>query len=251
MAMEITNNYSGYAAQYMADNGSTNITKKKDTEQTSETTVSSKTKSTAGYVNELARLAPSVEFGIGSTYSSKKRGKTLTINSHLLEKMQNDPEKEKEIKELIKGVESATNLMDGIYKASGWTVAYRHSYIDENGKYCAIACVRNDFMLNMSDKLREERRENSEKLIEKTKDKAKKEKEELQEKLDKDSIEKGDEKTAANEVKQLLDEKLKDGKIYLDDEDMKTIIEIIKKDSTEKSDTKEKTQVGSNLDLRI
>lgn len=60
----------------------------------------------------------------------------------------------------------------------------------------------------------------------------------MQEKLDKDSIEKGDEKTAANEVKQLLDEKLKDGKIYLDDEDMKTIIEIIKKDSTEKSDTK-------------
>ena len=47
--------------------------------------------------------------------------------------MQNDPKKEKDMKDLIKGVESATKLMDGIYKASGWSVVYRHSYIDENG----------------------------------------------------------------------------------------------------------------------
>lgn len=254
MAMEITNNYGNYAAQYMAGNSSTNGTKKKDTEQTAEAVNSSKSKSTAEYMSELAKLAPSVECKIGNTYLSAKSGKTLTINSQLLEKMQNNPEKEKEIKELIKGVESATKLMDGIYKASGWTVAYRHSYIDENGKYCAIACVRNDFMLNMSDKLREERRENSEKLIEKSKDKAKKEKEELQEKLDKDSNEKADEKTSTNKVEQLLIEKVttsKDGRIYLDDEDMKTIIETIKKDGTGKSDAKKMTQVGSNLDLQI
>lgn len=254
MAMEIMSNYSSYSAQYMPGNSPVNSVKKKETEQTTDVANNSRSKSTTDYMSELAKLAPSVEFGIGSTYSSAKNGKTLTINSQLLNKMQNDPEKEKEIKELIKGVESATKLMDGIYKASGWTVAYRHSYIDENGKYCAIACVRNDFMLNMSDKLREERRENSEKLIEKTKEKAKKEKEELQEKLDKDSIEKEDEKTASNKVEQLLDEKAaisQDGIIYLNDEDMKTIIEIIKEDGTGRSEQKEKTQVGANLDLRI
>lgn len=154
---------------------------------------------------------------------------------------------------MIKGVESVTKLMDGIYKASGWTVAYRHSYIDENGKYCAIACVRNEGMLKLSDKLREERKENSEKLIEKAREK-RKEEQVLQDKLDKESIEKEDEKTASDKVKKLLDEKMstsKDDLVYFDDEDMKEIIEIMKQDGSEKSGIKEDVQVGANIDLQI
>ena len=46
--------------------------------------------------------------------------------------------KEKEMKELIRGVESATKLLDSMHRASGWTVVYRHGYIDENGKYCKV-----------------------------------------------------------------------------------------------------------------
>ncbi len=53
-----------------------------------------------------------------------------------------------------------------------------YSYIDENGKYYCRMQSRNDFMLNMSDKLREEWRKNSEKLFEKTKQKATEKKEE-------------------------------------------------------------------------
>jgi len=63
-------------------------------------------------------------------------------------------------------------MLESVNKASGWTVVYKHCYIDENGKFRSIAYLRNDFMLNMSDKLREERRKNSEKLIERTKEKA-------------------------------------------------------------------------------
>lgn len=172
MAMEVMNSYGSYATQYMAGNSKASGTKKKDTEQATETANSSKSKSTADYMNELAKLVPSVECKIGNTFSSAKSGKTLTINPLLLEKMQNDPEKEKEMKELIKGVESAVNMLDSVMNASGWSVVFKHDYIDENGKYRQIALVRNDFMLNMSDKLREERRKNSEKLIEKTKEKA-------------------------------------------------------------------------------
>lgn len=95
MAMEITNNYGGYASQYIANNSSTNGTKKKDTEQTAEAVNSGKSKSTAEYMSELAKLVPSVECKIGNTFSSAKSGKTLTINPLLLEKMQNDPEKKK------------------------------------------------------------------------------------------------------------------------------------------------------------
>lgn len=193
MAMEINGNvfdyavkkqsYSSYAAQSMMGNTGASSTKMKETENTSGTTGSSKSKSTSDYVNELAKLAPSVEFKVGYSFSTAKSGKTLTVNPKLLEKMQNDPEQEKEMKELIKGVESAIKMMDSINKASGWTVVYKHSYIDENGKYRSIALTRNDFMLNMSDKLREERKKNSEKLIEKTKEKAVEKKEELEEAL--------------------------------------------------------------------
>lgn len=254
MAMEITNSYSNYAVQGMAGSGVAGSTKKKETESISETAGSSKSKSTSDYVDELAKLVPSVEFKVGNSYSTAKSGKTLTINPQLLEKMQNDPEKEKEMKEMIKGVESATKLMDGIHRASGWTVVYRHSYIDENGKYCAIACVRNDFMLNMSDKLREERRENSEKLLEKSKEKKSEKQEELQEMLEEKKEVENEEKSTDNKATQLLDEKMaasKDGVIYLYDTDIKTIIEAAEEDNTDKANVKEQTWVGANLDIQV
>ena len=273
MAMEITNNYSSYAAQSMAEGGAANGTKKKGTEKTQETAGNSKSKSTVEYANELAKLVPSVEFKIGNSYSTAKTGKTLTVNPKLLEKMQNDPEKEKEMKELIKGVESATKLMDGIYKASGWSVVYRHSYIDENGKYSAIACVRNDFMLNMSDKLREERRENSEKLIEKTKEKAAEKEKELQKALEENKSETEDKKTNGEQeksdiiivkentplekVEQMLLEKLENsenGEIYLDDDDMQKIIEAAREQEEEQAGKKQGNHanvIGANLDMKI
>ena len=228
MAMEITNNYSSYATQSIAGN-----TKKKETEKTQETAESSKSRSTTEYANELAKLVPSVDFKVGNGCSSAKSGKTLTVNPKLLEKMQNDPEQAKETKELIRGVESAMNLIDSINKASGWTVVYKHSYIDENGKYHSVGHYRNDFMLNMSDKLREERRKNSEKLLEKTKEKATEKKKELEESIE--------EKMALS----------KDGTIYLDDADFRTIMEAVQEDRADKTDAKEQAQIGAKLDIKI
>lgn len=251
-------NCSNYAAFGMAESSLANSAKKKEAEKTaSEKTITGKTateKATAGkaaagktaeragsgkskgaaeYINELAKLAPSVEFRVGNIFSTAKSGQTLTINPKLLEKMRKDPEKEKEMKELIRGVESMTRLADGMNKASGWKTVFRHSYIDENGKYCHIALVRNEFMLNMSDELREERRKNAEKLMEKTKEKAAKRKEELEEMLE--------EKMAAS----------KDGMVSMDDAEFRTILEAMKEDKAGKTDKKEQTIVGANLDLKI
>lgn len=255
MAMEINGNfldyavkkqnYSSYAAQSMVGS-----TKKKETESTSD------------YVNELAKLVPSVELKVGNSFSTAKSGKTLTINPQLLDKMQNDPEKEKEMKELIKGVESAVNLLDSVMNASGWSVVFKHDYIDENGKYRQIALVRNDFMLNMSDKLREERKKNSEKLIEKTKEKAAEKKEKLEETLEEKKAEKAETETtkkaedglACNKAEQLINEKMaasKDGTIYLNDTDIKTIIEAAQEEGAGKTTVKDQPQVGANLDLKI
>lgn len=262
MAMEITSNYSSYAVQSMAERNRANSTKKKAAEKTSETTNSNKAKSTGEYVNELAKLVPSVDFMVGNGCSSAKSGKTLTINSKLLEKMQNNPEQEKETKELIKGVESAMNLIDSINKASGWTVVYKHSYIDENGKYHSVGHYRNDFMLNMSDKLREERRKNSEKLIEKSKEKAAEAKEKLEEVseekkaavTEEGTTKRASEESAYDRVEQFLSEKMaasKDGTIYLDDIDMRTIIKAAQEDDTGKTTVKNQAQIGTNLDLKI
>ncbi len=264
MAMEITNNYNAYENVYATQKQETakkQAASGKETSETVDTQKNSKVEngkmksSTAAYAKELAKLAPSVEFGVGSALSSVKSGKTLTINPKLLEKMQNNPAQEKEMKELIKGVESVTKLSASINKASGWTVVYQHSYIDENGKYHSVGYYRNDFMLNMSDKLREERRKNSEKLIEKTKEKAADKKEKLEEALEEKKAEKAEDGTATpDKAEQLLEEKMvdsEDGMVYLNDTDIRTIIEAAQEDDAGKTTVKEQAQVGTNLDLKI
>ena len=263
MGMEINSAYNNvYESVYAAQKQETAKKQAASGKETSETASAQKNsttgndeaKSTAGYAKELEKLMPSVEFRIGNACVSAQSGKSLTVNPKLLEKMQNDPKTKKDMEGMIKGVESMTKLMDGIYKASGWSVVYRHSYIDENGKYSAIACVRNDFMLNMSDKLREERRENSEKLIEKTKEKAAEKEKELQEALEGNKTETEDKKTDGEQekagiiivkentplekVEQMLLEKLENsenGEIYLDNDDMQKAIEVAKDQEEEQT----------------
>ena len=281
MAMEITNNYNAYENVYATQKQQTEKRQAAAGKETSETASAQKNsttgndeaKSTAGYAKELEKLMPSVEFRIGNACVSAQSGKSLTVNPKLLEKMQNDPKTKKDMEDMIKGVESMTKLMDGIYKASGWSVVYRHSYIDENGKYSAIACVRNDFMLNMSDKLREERRENSEKLIEKTTEKAAEKEKELQEALEGNKTETEEKKadgeqeksgiivvkenTPMEKAEQMLLEKLENsenGEIYLDDDDMQKVIEAAREQEEKEAVKKQGNHanpVGANLDLQI
>ena len=269
MAMEITNNYSSYATQSVVENDTENSTKKKETEKTTETLGSSKGKKTTDYANGLAKLVPSVDFKVGNACSSAQNGKSLTVNPKLLEKMQNDPEKEKDMKDMIKGVESMSKLAESMAKASGWTIVYQHSYIDENGKYHCRMQGRNDGMLKLSDKLREERRRNSEKLIEKSKEKAaEKEKElegnkiETEEKKEDGEQEKSGitivkENTLLEKAEQMILEKLENsekGEIYLDDDDMQKVIEVAREQEEKEAVKKQGNHanpVGANLDLQI
>lgn len=154
MAMEIKNNYSSYTARNVESKPPVNS-------------------ATADYAKDLSKLVPSVDFKVGYGGSSARSGVTLTINPKLLEKMQNDPAQAKETKELLRGVESAMTLINGINKATGWTTVYRHGYIDENGKYHSGArTVKNDAMLKLSDKLRAERRKLADELLERAKEAA-------------------------------------------------------------------------------
>lgn len=93
MAMQIANNYSSYVAQNMVVSSATESTKKKETENTTKATESSKAKNTSDYVNKLAKLVPSVEFRVGNACVSDKSGKSLTVNPKLWKKCRTIPKK--------------------------------------------------------------------------------------------------------------------------------------------------------------
>ena len=282
MAMEINSAYNNmYESVYAAQKQETAKKQAASGKETSETAAAQKNskagndkaKNAASYAKELAKLVPSVDFKVGNSCSTAKGGKTLTVNPQLLEKMQNDPKKEKDMKDLIKGVESMSKLAEGLTKASGWTIVYQHSYIDENGKYHCRMQTRNDGMLKLSDKLREERKKNSEKLLEKSREKAAEKQEELQEALEGNKTETEDKKTDGEQEKsgvivvkentplekaeQMLLEKLENsenGEIYLDDDDMQKVLEAAREQEEKEAVKKQGNHanpVGANLDLQI
>ena len=190
------------------------------------------------YFNELSKLAPSVEFRIGTAHAADKTGKTLTLNPKLLERMQNDPEFEKDMKDMIKGVESMTKLADSFDKATGRTTVFRHCYIDANGKFslCALTVKKDE----LNEKLRKEAQENTEKLIERTREKSHEKAEKLTEQLEEKRTEKADEELSKAE--ELLKEKIDasdDGTIYMNDSEFWGIINA------------QKDGKGAQLDLSV
>ena len=281
MAMEITNNYSTYENIYATQKQQTEKKQAASGKETSETAAAQKkseagndkAKSVAGYAKELEKLVPSVEFRVGNACVSAQRGKSLTVNPKLLEKMQNDPKTKKDMEDMIKGVESMSKLAESLTKASGWTIVYQHSYIDENGKYHCRMQTRNDGMLKLSDKLREERKKNSEKLLEKSKEKAAEKEKELEEALEGNKTETEEKKadgeqeksgitivkenTPLEKAEQMLLEKLENsenGEIYLDDDDMQKVIEAAREQEEKEAVKKQGNHanpVGANLDLQI
>ena len=91
-------------------------------------------------------------------------------------------------------------------------------------------------------------------MIEKTKEKAVEKKKELADALEEKRTIKEDKKTTPDKVEQFLDEKITDSKdntVLLNEEDIKTIIEIAKDNNMEQTNVKDQMQVGSNLDLKI
>ena len=246
MGIDITNTYNSYASQIMAENNTPRGTKKKEAEKSSPTAKNDMDESMADYVRQLAKLVPSVEFRVGNSFSSAKTGLTLAVNPKLIEKMRNNPEQEKETKELIRGVETMTKWVESLNKATGWKTVFRHSYIE---------------------KLRKERQENAKKLIEKTREKTAERKNNQKEKIEetkaeKKKTEKAPEQSAKDKAIHLLNQKMNaspDGIIYMNHTDMLTILEAAKtdaKDQTAEDDagkpgTKPQAAAGANLDLQV
>ena len=207
MAMEITSDYISHTIQSMAKDNTkaANRTKTadgigKDAGQTVKemekgqaghankadlaavytSSVRNQSQKLADYARELAKLAPSVQVKVGTTFSSDRSGKTLTINPGLLNKMMHDPKQAQDTKEMIKGVEFITKFVDGLYKSTGKVLLYRHSYIDADGKYRCFSRVKDVRREKMTPTLRKQRQKNSQNLIAKTKANAVKKRKQVQ-----------------------------------------------------------------------
>lgn len=231
---------------------------------------------TESYLKRLQEKVPYVELETGMGLSMKRdKRSVIAVNPKLLEKMQNDPEAEKQYTETLKNIETAEKTADAYYNTLGGVVERTsHWYVDENGKYCHFAYTRRDDKLNK--KLREEAKKNAEELIEKTREKARKKKAELQEQLTEKAEEAKAEETkqddkkqdssvdmqnpnadAAEAVEKLLAEKLENsesGEIYLNETDMEPVMEAIRKaehTAPESSRMTEEGAAGRLVDLKL
>ena len=243
--------------------------KKEETKETAATQKSTETaKSSEEYLKNLQKQVPYIKLqtGYGLNTSNDSKVNIISVSPKLLEKMRNDPQAAKEYTQRLKDVESATKWVDNFEQSMGYTAICRHGYVDENGNFSNFAVVVRKDELN--EKLRKEAQENAEERIEKARENARESTEQLVEKMTEKAEEnekkqenaaekkvlKEDETTTPNKAEQLLEEKIadsKDGTIYLNGTDMRTIIEAAKEDNAGKANTKQQARVGANLDLQV
>ena len=236
------------------------------------------------YLNKLQKQRTHVklEAGMGLSMKIDQKQGAVTINPKLLEKMQNDPEAEKQYTELIKNIEMAEKTVGAYYNAmGGYVERTSHWYIDENGKYTHFGYVRRDDKLNK--KLREEAKKNAEKLVEKNREKVAEKrkrleeamKKRLEEKRKEASEEKASEKEESKEIivneseslqepastvdgiKQVVElleekhEKSMDGSVFFDTRDMQKIMDAVKGEEQEEGQEGGQTARTASRDVTV
>ena len=249
MAISSVNTYNAVAENTYA----TQKNQVSEKEKTKSTTTAKESKiNTDEYVRKLQKQVKDLSLEVGTGLNTKKDNMVgaVTINPKLLEKMQNDPKAEREYTQMLQGIQRAESIVGSYYNSIGNVVERTsHWYMDENGNLVSFGHVRIENKLDKE--LRKQADENAKKLIEKTCEKAKEKAEELQERLDSIKEAKAD-KSAESKAEKILSEKFSnavDGEIYLNETDMKPILQTIRAEEQEK--TKTKTGVGMNLELNI
>lgn len=197
-------------------------------------TETAKKSSNEEYLKSLQKQVPYIKLQTGYGLNANNEGKinVVDVNPKLLEKMQKDPESTKEYTQRLKDIESATKWVDGWEKSMGYTAIVRHGYVDENGNFSSFAVVVRKDELN--DKLRKK----------------------AEEKIAVFEGTHNENNTAKNKAEKLLAEKLEqigDGKVYLDDENIQTLIEAAKEKEVEQLAKKSvgKEVEGTNFDMKI
>lgn len=127
MAMEITSNYSNYAANY------TNTMKKAAAEVKANTSANSKDK-VQEYYEKLCKKFPDITFNTGSGLMSGNENKAvINLSSQCLEKMANDPEFAKKVEFNLTGVVQGQNNMFAQAKADNAVIHGVTAVMDADG----------------------------------------------------------------------------------------------------------------------
>lgn len=173
--------------------------------------------------------------------SSSKGFQGVMISSAYLSKAENDEAAAKDLDEMLSGVESAYNWLKNALAKDGLELVSCGYYIDENGNMSSYSVVEKKH--SMFDGLTEQSEKSADRI------KEKQEKAQEQKKAD----EKKDDKAISSKAKQLLEKKTassKNGAIYLNDTDMKTIMEAIREGRADKAIPEERAPAGANMDLK-
>ncbi len=137
MSMEITNNYSNYAANY-AD-----TVKKPDSKAATEVKTSKSTNSkdkVQAYYEKLCKKFPNITFNTSSGLMSGNENKVvLNLSSRCLEKMANDPEFAKRVEFNLTGVVQGQNNMFAQAKADNAVIHGVTAVMDADGNV-SVTC---------------------------------------------------------------------------------------------------------------
>ena len=137
MSMEITNNYSNYAANY------TDAVKKPDGRAATEVKTSKSTNSkdkVQAYYEKLCKKFPNITFNTSSGLMSGNENKVvLNLSSRCLEKMANDPEFAKKVEFNLTGVVQGQNNMFAQAKADNAVIHGVTAVMDADGNV-SVTC---------------------------------------------------------------------------------------------------------------
>ena len=228
MSMEITNNYSNYAANY------TDAVKKPDVRAATEVKTSKSTNSkdkVQAYYEQLCKKFPQINFNTnGGVLPSNSSRVTVNLSYDCLKKMANDPEFAKEIEWNLSGEVAANSMVYGWAQRDGVVLGGRTVTYDANGNRqssCGgMRTANTGNENNNTDKIQKKYKEEEERLL-----KARKKREE-KEKIAKKQAEKkaGEEKAAERraERKEQM-EKLTEGtyKVSATGTDVKSVTQNI------------------------
>ncbi len=194
MSMEISNNYSNYAANYV------DTVKKPDSKAAAEvktnTSTNSKDKIQA-YYEQLCKKFPQINFNTnGGILPSNSSRVTVNLSYECLKKMANDPEFAKEIEWNLSGEVAANSMVYGWAQRDGVVLGGRAVTYDANGNRqssCGGMRTANTGNGNSNtDKIQKKYKEEEERLL-----KARKKREEKEKIAEKQAKKKAEEEKAA------------------------------------------------------
>ncbi len=240
MAMEINGNLLDYSVKkqdysnYVNNYTNTVDDKKKATESSTARAAGNST-TKEEYLSELNKRHSNLNIMAGGVKKNYNSGNypnkvDVMIAPSILAKMASDPKEAQKYEKMLSDIPMCEKWANSAIKAmTGNEVKYRQVWIDENGNMGSFSISGPS---EKQQKMDAQRKENEKRAFEERLEKA---------------------REASHKAEKLLSEKLenaRNGEIYLDNEDMQTIIEASKGDDAGNSGIKGNMAVGANLDLK-